>query len=62
MCLRTEKKNNLGYDDIYKFTKLMPIAKDCEQLLSGIVVDEDSQEPIANARVVLYDAFDRNDS
>ena len=50
------KEDNLGYDDIYKFTELMPIAKDCEQLLSGIVVDLDSQEPIANTRVVLYDA------
>lgn len=50
------KEDNLGYDDIYKFTELMPIAKDCEQLLSGVVVDLDSQKPIANARVVLYDA------
>ena len=50
------KEDNLGYDDIYKFTEILPIPKDCEQLLTGIVVDEDSQEPIANARVVLYDS------
>ena len=50
------KEDNLGYDDIYKFTEILPIPKDCEQLLTGIVVDEESQEPIANARVVLYDS------
>lgn len=50
------KEDNLGYDDIYKFTEILPIPKDCEQLLTGIVVDENSQEPIANARVVLYDS------
>ena len=50
------KEDNLGYDDIYKFTEILPIPKDCEQLLTGIVVDEDSQEPIANARVVLFDS------
>jgi outer membrane protein OmpA-like peptidoglycan-associated protein len=50
------KEDNLGYDDIYKFTEILPIPKDCEQLLTGIVVDEDSQEPIANAKVVLYDS------
>lgn len=52
------KEDNLGYDDIYKFTEILPIPKDCEQLLTGIVVDEDSQEPIANARVVLYDSVE----
>ena len=50
------KEDNLGYDDIYKFTEILPIPKDCEQLLTGIVVDEESQEPIANARVVLFDS------
>ena len=49
------KEDNLGYDDIFKFTEIIPITYDCEQYLNGIVVDEDSQEPIANAKVVLYD-------
>ena len=52
------KEDNLGYDDIYKFTEILPIPKDCEQLLTGIVVDEDSQEPIANAKVILYDSVE----
>lgn len=49
------KEDNLGYDDIYKFTEIIPMEKDCEQQLVGIVVDKDSQEPIPNAKVVLYD-------
>ena len=52
------KEDNLGYDDIFKFTEIIPITKDCDQHLMGIVVDEDSQEPIANAKVVLYDSVE----
>lgn len=52
------KEDNLGYDDIYKFTEILPIPKDCEQLLTGIIVDDASQEPIANAKVVLYDSVE----
>lgn len=50
------KEDNVGFDDIYKFTEILPIPEDCEQLLTGVVVDVDSQEPIANAKVTLYDA------
>jgi len=49
------KEDNLGYDDIYKFLETASIPKDCEQFLKGIVVDEDSQEPIAGATVTLFD-------
>ncbi|MCO6175390.1 OmpA family protein [Flavobacterium sp. NRK F10] len=52
------KEDNLGYDDIYKITEIKPIEKDCEQLLKGVVVDLDSQKPVADARVVLYDALE----
>jgi outer membrane protein OmpA-like peptidoglycan-associated protein len=52
------KEDNLGYDDIYKFTEILPIPKDCEQFLTGIVVDDASQEPIANAKVILYDSVE----
>ncbi len=53
------KEDNLGYDDIYKFTEIIPIPKDCEQLLTGVVVDEDSQKPINGAKVTLYDATEK---
>jgi len=52
------KEDNLGYDDIYKFIENTPMPKDCEQFLKGVVVDENSQEPIANAKVVLYDSVE----
>ena len=51
------KEDNLGYDDIYKFTEIAPIAKDCEQTLTGVVVDKDSNRPILGAKIVLYDAL-----
>ena len=51
------KEDNLGYDDIYNFTETKPIGADCEQELRGIVVDLDSQNPISNAKVTLYDAI-----
>jgi outer membrane protein OmpA-like peptidoglycan-associated protein/tetratricopeptide (TPR) repeat protein len=53
------KEDNVGFDDIYKFTEILPIPKDCEQVLTGIVVDVDSQEPIANVKVTLYDADEK---
>lgn len=49
------KEDNLGYDDIYKFLETAAIPKDCEQQLKGIVVDFDSQKPIASANVTLFD-------
>lgn len=51
-------EDNLGYDDIYKFTEILPLPKECEQILLGRVVDLDSQEPIANARVILFDMLE----
>ncbi|MBC5834523.1 OmpA family protein [Flavobacterium sp. F372] len=53
------KEDNVGFDDIYKFTEILPIPKDCEQLLTGVVLDLDTQEPIANAKVTLYDADEK---
>lgn len=49
------KDDNLGYDDIYKFTEITPIEPDCEQQLIGVVADIDTRNPIANAIVKLYD-------
>ena len=52
------KEDNLGYDDIYKLTEIIPIPEDCKQFLTGVVVEEDSQKPIANAKVILYDSVE----
>jgi outer membrane protein OmpA-like peptidoglycan-associated protein len=49
------KEDNLGFDDIYKCTEIVPIQKDCEQSLNGIIVNVETQSPIAGVKVVLYD-------
>ena len=49
------EKNSLGYDDIYKCTEIIPVPKDCQQNLNGVVVDSETQEPIQGVRVVMFD-------
>lgn len=43
-----------GFDDIYKFTELRKL--NCEQVIEGIIRDSDTNEPIADAQVTLFDA------
>ncbi|MFI0429972.1 OmpA family protein [Mariniflexile sp. HMF6888] len=43
-----------GSDDIYRFQEIKKI--ECEQLLSGIVTDQNTGLPIANAKVTLSDS------
>ena len=49
------EKDNLGYDDIYKCTEIIPVPKDCQQNLNGVVVDSNTQEPIKGVKVVMFD-------
>lgn len=49
------KEDNIGFDDIYKCTEILPIPKDCQQSLNGIIVNVETQSPISGAKVVLYD-------
>lgn len=49
------EKDNLGYDDIYKCTETIPITKDCQQNLKGVVVDSNTQLPIQGVKLVLFD-------
>lgn len=44
-----------GSDDIYKFKETKKIEYTCEQLLSGVVTDQETGAPIANAKVTLED-------
>jgi len=44
-----------GNDDIYKFKETKKIEYTCEQLLAGVVTDQLTGAPIANARVTLAD-------
>lgn len=49
------KDDNLGFDDIYKCTETIPVPKDCQQSLTGLLVDAETKLPIAGVKVVLYD-------
>ena len=49
------EKDNLGYDDIYKCIETIPIPKDCQQNLKGVVVDSKTQLPIQGVKLVLFD-------
>ena len=42
-----------GFDDIYKFTELRKL--NCEQVIEGIVRDQETNAPIEGAQVVLFD-------
>jgi outer membrane protein OmpA-like peptidoglycan-associated protein/tetratricopeptide (TPR) repeat protein len=54
----SNREGGNGNDDIYKFTEKKPIERlaNCKQKLSGSVVDQLTQSPIANAKVTLSDA------
>lgn len=49
-------EDNLGYDDIYKFTEIKPLPKECEQFLAGVLTDLVTKTPIAGGKVVLRDS------
>ncbi len=49
------KEDNLGFDDIFKCTETIPVPKDCQQSLTGLLVDTETKLPIAGVKVVLYD-------
>ena len=44
-----------GGDDIYRFKRLEPLVINCDQVLEGYVLDEESKEPIGDASVTLMD-------
>lgn len=44
-----------GSDDIYRFKETKKIIYTCEQLLTGVVTDQETGKPLANAKVTLED-------
>ena len=46
---------NLGYDDIYRCTETIPLPKDCQQNLKGVVVNSNTKVPIQGVKLVLFD-------
>ena len=51
----SNRTNGEGNDDIYKFKETKKLEYTCEQLLTGVVTDQQTGAPIANARVTLAD-------
>ncbi|WP_298520711.1 OmpA family protein [uncultured Kordia sp.] len=51
----SNREGGMGDDDIYSFTRTQKIISKCSQKLEGIVLDEQTNNPIPNAKVVLLD-------
>lgn len=49
----SNRSGGIGYDDIYSFTETRKLA--CEQLVSGILSDHDTGEPLADSQVTIFD-------
>ncbi|WP_125722689.1 OmpA family protein [Flavobacterium ustbae] len=49
----SNRENAHGMDDIYRFTEIKKLV--CEQELSGIVTDSESNEIVAKASLILFD-------
>ncbi len=52
----SNRVKGIGSDDIYKFKEETEIAFECKQVITGTLVDEETQIVIANANVILFDA------
>ena len=49
------ENDNLGYDDIYRFTETISMPKELKQSLMGVVVDSSTQLPIEGVKLALFD-------
>lgn len=49
----SNRVNGHGLDDIYRFTENRRLI--CEQQLSGIVTDQETNEPLSNVNLILFD-------
>ncbi len=52
----SNRSGGMGSDDIYAFTKVKNLITECKQYLKGQVTDEETQEIIPNATVILFNA------
>ena len=51
----SNRKNGVGSDDIYTFNTLRPLEFKCFQNIAGIVVDKETNKPLGNANVRIFD-------
>ncbi|NND62144.1 MAG: OmpA family protein [Flavobacteriaceae bacterium] len=52
----SNREGGLGEDDIYSFEQTAQLIKECRQTLEGEVRDNDSQDLIVDAKVILLDS------
>ncbi|APA00814.1 OmpA family protein [Flavobacterium commune] len=53
----SNRKGGKGGDDIYEINEIQPlVVENCMQYISGIITDIDSKLPLANTKIVLQDA------
>ncbi|MCB9426840.1 MAG: OmpA family protein [Flavobacteriales bacterium] len=50
----SNREGGKGYDDIYNLLETRPLFE-CTQLLAGVVTSKETGDPVANAKVTLYD-------
>jgi outer membrane protein OmpA-like peptidoglycan-associated protein/tetratricopeptide (TPR) repeat protein len=49
----SNRSGGVGYDDIYSFTEIRKLV--CEQLLSGILINQETGEPLIDAKISVFD-------
>lgn len=52
----SNREGGKGGDDIYQIREKMEIQSPCEQFLSGVILDEQTQQAVPDVKVVLYDS------
>ena len=51
----SNREGGKGSDDIYKFIEETPLVYDCIQVISGVVLDTQTNQVLANVKVTLFD-------
>lgn len=54
--ITSNRDGGIGSDDIYKFKELKKLIPKCEQELSGVATDPDTEKAISGAKVTLSDS------
>lgn len=55
----SNREGGKGHDDIYRFTELKKPEILCEQILEGVIVDQDTGIPLEGVTIELYDSQDK---
>lgn len=51
----SNRKEGLGFDDIYTFKETKKLDIDCKQVVEGIITNSETGEVLSNAKVTLFD-------